>query len=48
MLDATRERRQPMKTFWSLSKGAAVGSVVGYKISRKRSAIMVARIILKA
>ena len=30
MLDATRERTQPMKMFWILSKEAVVGSVVGY------------------
>ena len=48
MLDATRERMQPMKMFWTLSKGAAVGSVVEYEISTKRSTVMVIKMTKKA
>jgi hypothetical protein len=48
MLDATRERTQPMKMFWILSKGAAVGSVVGYEISTKRSNVTVIKMTKKA
>jgi hypothetical protein len=47
MLDTTRERMQPMKMFWILSKGA-VGSVVGYEISTKRSIITVIKMTKKA
>ncbi|MGC2599546.1 MAG: hypothetical protein WA395_15615 [Nitrososphaeraceae archaeon] len=47
MIDATRERTQPMKMFWILSKGA-VGFVVGYEISIKRSIITVIKMTKKA
>ena len=48
MLDATRERTQPMKMFWILSKEAVVGSVVGNEISTKRSIITVIKMTKKA
>ena len=48
MLDATRERTQPKKMFWILSKGAAVVPVVGYEISTKRSIITVIKMTKKA
>jgi hypothetical protein len=47
MLDATRERKQPMKMFWILYKGV-FGSNVGYEFSMKRSTITVIKVTTKA